>query len=70
MVPFLEAYFFTPKKGTSKFQKSDHLTGMTGIHQSIGIDFKSDISRKSYGHGFFYVSTPFLLVVDTRVSVS
>ena len=26
--------------------------------------------QKSYGHGFFYVSTPFLLVVDTRSSVS
>ena len=63
MVPFLEAYFFTPKKGTSKFQKSDHLIGMTGIDQFIGIGFKSDISRKSYGHWFFFVSTPFLLVM-------
>ena len=35
---------------------------MTGIYQFIGIGFKSDISRKSYGHRFFFVSTPFLLV--------
>ena len=70
MVPVLGAYFFTPQKGTSEFQKSDHLIGMTGIYQFIGIGFKSDISRKSYGHWFFFVSTPFLLVVDTRISGS